>query len=196
MKRCGGFTLVEALLVSSLVAGLSLAVFLSLSSGLKLWDRSRVLVVDEDIAIFFDKFATDVRNSFPFSTLDYSGEETRVAFPAVVTGAADRSGSRAAEMTTDQIGRVQYLFDSGTGRIVRRQANYAQGTRDAWGEERVLVSGVALLMFRYFFPGSSDPRSAISEKTGVPSGIEVEVRFNEGGEERSVRRYVPVPVGQ
>ncbi|MBF0594381.1 MAG: hypothetical protein HQL22_05370 [Candidatus Omnitrophica bacterium] len=189
------FTLVEILLVTTLIAGLSLAIFSCLSNGLRLWDRSRLLMVEEDAAFFFDRFSSDVRNSYPFSSLLFSGTEHELAFPTVVLAPADRAGSRAAEGYADGLGRVQYMFEPVRGELVRRQANYSQALRAVWGESRVMVTGLTSVRFKYLVPGSGDYRSSHDPADPFPAGIEVAITFMNGSTEKVLRRFVPIPAG-
>lgn len=193
--RHAAFTLVEILLVTSLVAGLSLAIFSCLSNGLRLWDRSRVLLLEEDAAFFFDRFSSDVRNAFLFSTLPIDGMETRLVLPTIVTGMPDKAGSRSAEGLSDGLGRVQYVFDISSGALVRRQANYSQALRDAWGAPRTLVRGLKRVRFKYYPAGTNESKLSIDISEPFPAGIEAELTFYSGTEEKTLKRFVPIPAG-
>ena len=192
-----GFTLIEILLVTALMASLSLAVFLCLSSGLKLWQRTQQALVQEDVAIFFDKFSGDLRNAFPFSTLAIEGREYSFAFPTIVWMRADRASARAAEEFADQFGRVRYQFDPAQGAVTRQQANYSQGTRKIWSDDapQILLRGALEVRFKYFYSGSKGDNFSTEAKGGLPSGVEIEVRFKDGQEERTFQRFFPVPLG-
>jgi prepilin-type N-terminal cleavage/methylation domain-containing protein len=192
-----GFTFIEILLVTALMASLSLAVFLCLSNGLKLWHRAQQTILQEDVAIFFDKFSADLRNAFSFSTLAVEGREHSFAFPTIVWMRADRGSVRAAEEFTDQLGRVRYVFDSTDGVLARQQANYSQGIRQVWadGAPQVLLRGATEVRFKYHFTGEKGDDFRAEAKDSLPSGVEVEVRFGDGEEERTFRRFFPVPVG-
>ena len=195
MRKPKSFTLVEILLVTALFASVSLAVFTCLANGLKLWERSRGLVAQEDVAIFFDKFSSDLRNSFSFSTLSWEGGEYEVAFPAMVRARADRAGSRAAEGYADEIGRVRYVFDVAKGTLSRQQANYSQGTRQEWGMPQVLASGIKEVRFKYFFPGTRDYTLHVDKGGAIPSGVEVEVWTGDGESGRPQKRFISIPSG-
>ena len=77
-------TLMEILIVVSLIAMMSVAIFNALSNGMKIWKRSQQMVIEEDIAVFFDKIAHDIRNAFVFSQFRFEGDELRFAFPTMV----------------------------------------------------------------------------------------------------------------
>ena len=193
--RRRGFTLVEVLLVTAIFASIGLAVFTCLSNGLKLWGRSQRLVVEEDAVIFMDRFSTDLRNAFLFSEIPFEGEELHLNFPTMVYTPADRSGSRAQEGYVDEIGAVRYSFDSSGKNILREQANYSQATHGNFASARIVVGGVKEFRFRYFYPGSSEPSLTASDDKGLPSGVEVEIRFPGDDGDRILKRYVPIPAG-
>jgi prepilin-type N-terminal cleavage/methylation domain-containing protein len=195
--RRRGFTFIEMLLVSALIASLSLAVFLCLSSGLKLWHRTQQALVQEDVAIFFDKFSADLRNAFGFSTLGIEGREYSFAFPTIVWMRADRGGVRGAEQFVDQFGRVRYTFDPAEGVLSRQQANYSQGIRKAWADDapQALLRGATEVRFKYYYSGRKDDNFSSEAKDNLPSGVEVETRFRDGEGERTFRRFFPVPLG-
>ncbi|MBF0569154.1 MAG: prepilin-type N-terminal cleavage/methylation domain-containing protein [Candidatus Omnitrophica bacterium] len=193
--RRRGFTFIEMLLVATLIGTISLAVFSCLRNGIRLWDRSRQAVLAEDASIFFDRFSSDVRNAFFFSTLPFKGEEYSFEFPTIVSTPADRRSTRAEEGTVDQLGRVSYSFDAVKGTVIRRQADYADGTREAWGEPRVLLSGIKQIRFKYYYSGQKDYQLHAEGKDVLPARVEVELSFMDGQEERILRRLVPVPLG-
>jgi hypothetical protein len=194
-RKASAFTLVEVLLVSALIAGISLAVFSCLSNGLKLWDRSRVLMVEEDVSFFMDRLASELRNSFPFSTLAFTGEERALSFPTVVTSKMDRAGSRASEGYAEGLGMVQYVFDTSSGNLFRSQANYAQALHNSWAGARIVCAGLRDIHFRYFTAGSSDYRSSQGTGDVFPAGIEIELLFMSGSQEKKLRRYIAIPAG-
>jgi prepilin-type N-terminal cleavage/methylation domain-containing protein len=192
-----GFTFIELLLVTALMASLSLAIFLCLSNGLKLWQRTQQALLQEDVTIFFDKFSGDLRNAFNFSTLAIDGQEYSFAFPTIVWMRTDRGSVRAAEDFADQLGRVRYVFDAGAGILTRQQANYSQGTRKAWGDAplQVLLRGAEEVRFKYYYSGRKSDNFSAEAKDRLPSGVEVNVRFRDGLEERTFKRFFPVPLG-
>jgi prepilin-type N-terminal cleavage/methylation domain-containing protein len=195
--RRKGFTFIEMMLVSAIFATLSVAVFTCLFNGIRLWDRARQLMTEEGSLIFFDRFATDMRNSFSYSKIAFEGRETAVAFPSVVWTAADRVSVRASEGMVDQIGRVEYSFDPAEGVVLRRQANYSQALKGLWGGEQAIVSSVKDLSFRYFYAVSSDARSGAEPGDGLPAGIEVDITVSGGAgkEDKMFKRYFALPAG-
>ena len=193
--RRRAFTFIEIMLVASLFAILSVAIFGCLLNGIRLADRAQRMMSGEDSLVFFDRISSDLRNTFHFANIDLAGEEARVAFPCVVWTEADRVSMRAAEGLVDQIGRVAYAYDPVRAVIVRRQANYSQAIAGSWGPEAVLVKGVTRLRFRYFHGVSMDAATHIEPGDDLPSGVEIELAVTVAGEERVFKRYIAVPAG-
>ncbi len=195
MMRRRGFTFIEIMLVTAIFATLSMAIFTCLSNGIKLWERGKQLMGEEDTAIFFDRFSSDLRNSFNYSKLSFTGEELAVSFPTVVWTAADRVSVRASEGRIDQIGKVRYEYDPEHGAVMRRQANYSQALQDEWGLDEVVLPAVRSLKFHYFFTASKDPRMSVEEGSEIPAGVEVEIVIPAGKEDKVFKRYIAVPAG-
>src|SRR3989338_2632588 len=63
------FTLIEMLLVTSLMAMIGLAVYHSLVNGMKIWDASTRYTAEEDVALFFDKISQDIRSATNYSLI-------------------------------------------------------------------------------------------------------------------------------
>jgi len=194
--RRRGFTFVEIMLVTAIFAMISVAVFTCLSNGIKLWERGKKLAVEEDASIFLDRFAGDLRNSFSYSRISFSGQEFRFEFPTIVWTPADRVSVRADEGFVDQIGKVKYAYDPERSLLIRAQANYAQALHGEWGDERVIVPVVKEFRLHYFYGSSKDPHMSVEAGDGAPSGVEVYLTVPGPGKEQKVfKRYVAIPAG-
>ncbi len=190
------FTLVEVLLVSSLLAIVGIVIFRSFNNGLKLWAKAQRLNRETEVAIFLDKIAEDLRSTIVISGLDYKGTNSQVSFPAIVLTKADTKSSRASEGIIDQIGAVQYRFDPSQHVIFRRQANYSQALRAKWiQEEMSLAVGIDDLSFHYEVSLDKGFTFKSEIKEGFPSGIMVEVRFTDDSGEHQLKRYLPILAG-
>ncbi len=194
--RSKSFTLVEILLVSSLMAVLGVAVFGAFANGLKLWAKATRLNREAEVAVFLDKMGEDLRSTVAISGISFKGIGEQVSFPAVVMTLADPHSSRTSEGLIDQIGAVQYRFDVAEHTILRRQANYAQAIKGRWAKEEIPVaSGITALDF--YYEVSTDKGFLFkSEIDGaIPSGIMVEVHFSDDSGDHRLRRYLPIPIG-
>ncbi len=194
--KSDAFTLVEVLLVSSLVALVSLAIFRCFGNGLKLWGKAQHLNREAEVVIFLDKMAEDLRSTVVMSGFNFKGTAQQLSFPATVNTRADQRSARKKEEMVWQIGAVKYRYDVEGRAIYRQQANYAQASKKRWSQEEVpVVKGIEGLEFHYDI--ASDKgfllKSEISE--GVPLGVMVEVRFNDEGGPHQFKRFLSIPVG-
>ncbi len=195
ISRRQGMTLVEVLIVASLISVISLAVYNSLASGLKIWERNRHLIVEEDILIFFEKFSQDVRNSFIFSKILYEGTEIRFACPVLVDVFPDPKSGLPLDEYVTQVGKVEYYFDYNEHKIYKRKANYSQALKGTYGLPQSLVSSVDDLRFRYIYIAKDGEQSLAEIANVIPSSIEVEVKFSDRFGSRVMKRIIDLPVG-
>jgi len=186
-------TFIEITITVSLIAIVSLALYKSFSSGLRIWQKSRELVIEEDIAIFFDKFAQDLRNIYVNSTQYFTGDNSRVSFPAFVWMMEMNSRGDTNEYK-EQMGQVEYFLDYSDNELIRRSANYAQAHMDTFGAQRVLVTGVERISFTYYY--LTDDGEIFSEQVleTIPAGIEVDITFKDNKGERNIKRYFSIPI--
>jgi prepilin-type N-terminal cleavage/methylation domain-containing protein len=198
MKRTNrAYTLVEILIVSSLIAVVSLAVFRSFSNGLKLWGRAERLNNEADVAILFDKMAEDLKSVSLISGIPFKGTGTKVSFPTIVLTKADPRSSRAQEELVDQIGAVQYRFDAESHRVFRRQANYSQATKEKWVQEELPVaSGIDDLILHYEVISDKGFLLKSEVNATIPGGVMVEVHFSDDSGPHQLKRYLSIPVGE
>ena len=187
-----GFTLMEILLVSVLIATVSIAIFGVMNNGIKLWSRGMVVDKKGDLFIGLEKIAQDFRSTLPFSLIQFKGYESHVSFATIVLTKADTHGSRAEEGLIDELGAVEYRYDAALGKIFRRQAGYGQALKRQWGDDQEIASGLTDVHFDYFLggPKTSDRREKIESQ--IPTGVMMRVRLAQGPE---MHRYFEIPVG-
>ena len=190
-----GFTLMEMLLVTSLIAVIAIAVFGAFSNGLKVWARGVVLGHEGDMAIGVDKISEDLRSILSISSIPFKGTQMRMSFPAVVFTPADVRGSRAKEEIIDQVGAIEYRFEPGEGLIYRRQANYGQALKKQWGKDQVIAVGVEDLRFVYYFPGDKGFLRNSHVEGKIPAGVFLQVRLKSDVEGHYLNRFIAIPVG-
>ena len=195
LQNIQGMTLMEILLVASLISIISVAIYNALSNGLRVWERSRQVVVEEDIAIFIDKLTTDLHNTFFYSKIKIEGNDYRFTFPTMVSVMADKRGPGPYGEYQDQLGRVEYYFDYATHAIYRRQANYSQAIMgDYFSQPQLLVSLVDRLKIEYYY--LTDEGEVFSQDIFdvLPSGLEITVEFSDSQKTKKFFKVVNVPL--
>ena len=187
------FTLIESLIVVTLLSIIGLSVFTAFSNGLKIWERSHRAVVEEDVAIFFERLTQDLANAFEFSLIKFEGSEIKLKFATIVTTEADRK--LGANKTMRQIGHVQYYYDEDKKEIYRAQGNYSLAIKDKFFPSRVLMKGVESFNFSFFYFESGQIKETKSGDL-LPAGVKVTLGFlDKKGREKNMVHYVDTVLG-
>lgn len=191
------YTLIEMLLVVSILSMMGLALFHALSSGLNIWERSRRFVIEEDIAIFFDKIGQDLRNSFFYSKMPFAGKSTLLRFPTRL-----KFPRAQDEELQEGLGEVEYYFDSTRKSLLRRQLSYGQalyrdGTGQALrgdaGKERIMLRSVESVHFVYYFLEGNEVVSKKEIEDAMPRAVAIAVEFQDGQRKRSLHKLINLP---
>lgn len=189
-------TLMEILIVVSIVAVVSLSLFNAFSNGLKVWRLSQQLALEEDVAIFLDRLSQDLRNSYLYSKIFFEGNHYNLAFPTrVITKIDFNKGADNPEDVEDQMGRVEYVFEPSRRLLIRREANYSQAMIKVFNEPRIMLEGVDRVEFKYIY--LTEDKEIVSDDMLeiLPASIKVEVDFSDQFGKRSFEKYVDLPLG-
>ena len=138
--RRTGFTFIELLIVTTLVAVIGITLYSTILNGVKIWERIDTGVSVEDANIFFEKIAHELRNTFNFQNIAFYGKTDEVAFPIVSKLDHSREGRQ-------EIGRVTYAFDRKRGVIDRRYQNYSQVSEEEEGQAVEVMKRVQSMEF-------------------------------------------------
>ncbi len=187
-----GMTLIEIMIVISIMSMLSLAIYNSLSVGIRVWKKSQEVHVEGDIAIFLDKLTDDLHNAYLYSRIPFEGSSNHFAFPAVVSTAPEKEDEADY---SDEMGKVEYTYDVPRHAIVKREANYGQALKGLYGQPRILVTGVDRLSFQYLYRTDDGEKWSDQILDGVISGIDVEVVFTDSMGERKIKKSIDMPLG-
>ena len=194
-KPLGGFTLIEMMLVVSLLSMIGLGIFQVASNGLKIWSRAEHAVLEEDAAIMLDRLGRDLRNTRPYSLLSFDGKSQELSFPTIVRVRADPKGVDQDQEFIDQLGRIQIRFDAMKKVITMRQANYSQALESKWQKERVLLSAVSSLKFSYLYLNEQGLQKERETAGEVPYAVVMELEFPDAvGRLKRMVRSVDIPL--
>ena len=84
MKRKTGFTLVELLIVVSIVALIGMSLYAMFASAMDMMRRVSRTEVAEDVSIFLEKLDRDISNQVTFRGIPFEGKETSLSFPSPI----------------------------------------------------------------------------------------------------------------
>lgn len=139
-----GFSLLELLVVSGLLAVISMAVYSGIDGGVRIWKRVEASVGELDLILGWKKIRKDVVNAIPFRPIGFHGNTVGVSFPGLIT-------VKGAEDTTHtEVGRIRYLFDGVAHQLCREETRYADTAGKSIASCRPVVSGVDTIKFEYY----------------------------------------------
>ena len=187
----GALTFVEMLLVVSLLSVIAVALYNTFSNGLKVWERANRLVAEEDIAIFLEKLTQDLQSALSFSQIQFDGTKNRLSFATIVRTPADSKKKIGEQAYIDEIGRVEYDFDSLRNALYRRQANYSLALKNKFLSERTLTN-IRAMEFKYFYHNGGWQDSA---HRIVPSAVRMDIEFGDEKNPRRMTRLIGIPIG-
>jgi prepilin-type N-terminal cleavage/methylation domain-containing protein len=140
-KKNKAFTLIELLIVTALLCVISLGIYSTFNSGIKIWQRLNREMPEQDLYIFFDKFASDLRNSLKFKGINFSGMDNRFDFATIVN--SPRMGKRT-------VGSVSYFYDPKTEAVYKEEKDFACVYAGGTGAVREMLKNIKSLEFQYY----------------------------------------------
>lgn len=137
-----GFTLLELIISSLLIALVALAIYTAFSNGLKLWVKTNQIVLNKEQAfITLERLGKDMHNIVSFSPISIDFKANYLSFPVLVNQGEDSQVYRLAQ--------VKYSFDEEQKTISRQQQIYGL---DKDPSSREMATGIKslTLSFRYY----------------------------------------------
>jgi prepilin-type N-terminal cleavage/methylation domain-containing protein len=191
-RVCAGFSLIELLLVLTILPIVSFAVYSNFNSGIGLWKRLNRPVFEEDIQVFQTKASRDFLETLVFSPISFQGDPERASFPATVRTQSRLGGDRG-------IGQVTYRYDSDTRAILREERNYVEFCAEKPGRISSVLTGVDSCVLSYMVYDEVLKSYSWSDVwSGKPNQAPAAVRFtytHTFGERRDAVDTFFVPVG-
>jgi len=196
-----GFTLVELVLVTAILAVIGMAVYGTFSNGINIWKKVTEDSVTEDISLFFEKISFDLRNSFKLTGMRFKGERTHVSFPLRIK----YSGENGIEST---IGQITYSLDKRRKTLKRGEKSYSEFYRKKAGSTRILSESISSLQFKYYVYDEKykkyswvthwqerDETFGIQVEERLPLIVKVEVGIPSEKGEQTFIKTVQLPTG-
>jgi len=140
-----GFTLLEVLITATLFVVVGMAVYATINNGIKIWHRLNKTYIEEDINIFFQKASADLRNSFIYKGIDFSGREDSLRFATLVTSVSSIPGLRTGP------GEVIYYFNPKERKVIKEKRNLSDIYKQRRGFTQELLKDVESFRLEYYY---------------------------------------------
>ena len=187
-------TLIELLIVISLVGMISLAIYQTFHLGLQVWERQSRIDQKQDVFIFLDKITEDLHNATYFSKISFEGSLSHFAFPAIITTVNESVDNNHDSGVSTQVGKVEYYFDASNKTIFRRQAIYGQALKDMYDPPRALVPSIDQLAFRFIYITDNGATEKQETSDTLPSFVEVRLTYQDHGVAQSQVALIQLPL--
>jgi hypothetical protein len=183
-----GFTFIEIMIVTMMVAVVSIAIFTTLNNGIKLWQRMTQSVPQEDINILLDKFGSDLRQCFLFKTIPFVGEKDRFECATLVA---------SSTLKKKTVGKVIYAYLSGERALMRQALDYSSFYSGSQTISAEMLKKITALEFSYYWldPERKEYRWLKEwSKEGLPLAVRLEATITVGETEYGFIKTVSIPV--
>ena len=183
-----GFTLVELLVVASILGLVILVTAATITAGVRVWDAARSYgEVDAEALFGLAVTEQDIASALPFAEIPFSGDRTRISFAGLPAGGAGE---------TPALGTIEYAYDAGRRAWERRQWSYPGGHREAARPE-LLVRNVVAAQLSYVGMTPEGEARAVQETwtdtTSFPVRVGIVLTLDRDGERTSYERTVFIP---
>jgi prepilin-type N-terminal cleavage/methylation domain-containing protein len=183
-----GFSLIEVLIVTMILSIISLAIFSTFSNGLKIYNLINSQATSEDLIIFCDRFGQDLRNSFNFTSINFTGKAEELEFASLLN---------SPRMQKRTVGRLKYAYDPASEKLKRFTSDYAALYGSEEDTVRHALDRVSSCVFSYYYFDNQTQEFAWAEewkKTGLPAAVRMVLEFK-GDPEAKVTRTFNIPAG-
>lgn len=174
---CRGFTLVEALIATSLIALLGVMILVSMRTGFRMWARSGSLAADIEETAFAQGFLRRaIEGAYPrlkpdgAGAVDFDGDSTSLEFQGPSLSAIAVAG------------RIRYRIAVETGEegdalILSLRPEFGQAS--AADADETLLRGARSIRISYLAHGSSEWADNWRDEGGMPDLIRISVEFSD-----------------
>ncbi|MBI4313548.1 MAG: prepilin-type N-terminal cleavage/methylation domain-containing protein [Candidatus Omnitrophica bacterium] len=177
VKPSRGLTLLELLVVISLLALVMMAVIGMMMGGLRVYARSQdYSQMDQHLVLAFETMRRDLHNARRFKPVAYQGAYDQLEFPALIFV------ELSDESRIEEMGRVGYYLDFQRKTLCRsRRPYWAARNRSLRETCDPLLTGVDRLRFEYYLPDSSGDYewTASLDSEEPPLAVKVEIGYTE-----------------
>lgn len=160
-----GFTFIEVLLVVTIFSILSLAIYSTFASGLRLWDRIQGEALTQRKALLsMEKLSADLRQSPDFSKIGFQGTDKEITFP-VLSG--------------NDIHKVIYILENNT--LLQKLENFKDIVeKREETKTRILLPDIEDLKFSFAFQEQGKLeytwKDDWNKEEGIPKIVKIELK--------------------
>jgi len=143
----------------------------------------------EELYIIFHKFRTDLKNTFYFRDIPFSGESERIEFPTLVY---------SPHLKKRTVGKVVYFYDKNNKSLNREEFDFSEIYCGQKSSSLQTLKNIVSLSFQYYFY-DRDKKGYFWkdewEGQDFPLAVRWELEFSDG-ENKKFTQTVDIPIMQ
>ena len=190
-----GFTLIEFLVVASILGMVAVAIFSTFATGLNVYKKAQSYAgTQTDVLLALEKMEKDLRNIFDSSGIDFLGDTKKIAFAGLVK-TFDTAGNQKVSL-----GKISYYLDDEKGTLVKEEQDYSHAVSGIEGGENnfKVLAFIEDINFNYYYFNSEtekqDRKSSRGADNGIPTKVKIEITFTHDNKTVKMDRTVFIPV--
>ncbi|MFH0918328.1 MAG: type II secretion system protein GspJ, partial [Candidatus Omnitrophota bacterium] len=167
-----GFSLVELLVVTSMLGVISLAIFSTFNNGFKVWQKINKPLAQEDLGIFLDKLSQDLNNCLKSSSLAFTGDQNNLGIPTLAF---------SPRLKASTLALVAYTYDQQTGSLSRQPKDFSQLYSRQEEDPVILLKNIESFKFEYYYFDTQKQEYIWKEEplgAGLPLAVRVSISLN------------------
>ena len=172
-----GFTLIEILVVVTLLAMTAFAITTSFIQGIKIYDRFNGMQEEEEKIFFIEHLTRDLKNGTNYSRIVWSASKDYLSFPSIAAEAGEGSG-----ITGGLPVGISYQFNPERKEIFRTESNFPYDPDHT--SRRVAATGIHSLKFDLLR----------DSEESMPSRVTVTLEYGDAAHPKILKKLIMIPV--
>lgn len=190
MMRKNAYTLIEILVVVSILALIVSAIGACMMSGIRTWQMaSSINIIETEIHMAENYLRKDMANTFKFYGIRFSGEQDAISFPGMI---ADED---APDSDSFRICTVRYFYNQQLKALERQISPFAVSGSDLPKRE-LIAEKITALNFKYQIMSPNGELQWVeswSDPTNNPVSVKVEMTVVSGEAKANIDREIALP---
>lgn len=177
-----GFTLIEVLIVTSLIVVVSLAISAAFLQGNRIFEKLREVQVKEDVSFFVEIITRDLRNSVEYASDPGTYTERKLTFYTLDENHRKSLGPLGAALI-----QVTYSYDLNKKEVLREEKLPFERKQSNQNIQSVVLSGID----RIKFSASYDEKDTAKI---FPQKVSFEIYYGQNNHPKKIAKDILLPV--
>jgi len=191
-KTKHAFTFVELLVVVSLFSILSLTVYATFASGMRMWSRIQdTSLIQRKVSLGLEKFSLELRQALDFSKIGFTGKSNEISFPFLADSVI-QDGPSNGVVTVKEILRITYFLEQKT--LFRKLDTFKDILEEKeQAKIKTLLSDIEDLKFSFAYREEGKDQYSWKDTWDKEEGIPVIVKMELKIKDAQITEAITIP---